>query len=91
MTPAAVLTPLLIERSFAGGVWELTANEMIWTIGSLVGGGFVSLRGQFQNKVRTAAICLLAFGVTFGLLGVARPWSIGIMGIAGLLPIIITA
>lgn len=94
MTPAAVLTPLLIERSFAGGVWELTANEMIWTIGSLVGGGFVSLRGQFQNKVRTAAICLLAFGVTFGLLGVARPLLVylAIMGIAGFfLPIIITA
>lgn len=94
MTPAAVLTPLLIERSFAGGVWELTANEMIWTIGSLVGGGFVSLRGQFQNKVRTAAICLLAFGVTFGLLGVARPFLVylAIMGIAGFfLPIIITA
>jgi len=94
MTPAAVLTPLLIERSFAGGVWELTANEMIWTIGSLVGGGFVSLRGQFQNKVRTAAICPLAFGVTFGLLGVARPFLVylAIMGIAGFfLPIIITA
>lgn len=94
MTPAAVLTPLLIERSFAGGVWELTANEIIWTVGSLVGGGFVSLRGQFQNKVRTAAICLLAFGVTFGLLGIARPFLVylAIMGIAGFfLPIIITA
>lgn len=90
MTPAAVLTPLLIERSFDGGVWELTANEVIWTIGYLVGGGFVSLRGQFQNKVRTAAICLLAFGVTFSLLGLARPF-LAVMGIAGFfLPIIIT-
>lgn len=29
ITPAAVLTPLLVERSFGGDVWRLTANEMV--------------------------------------------------------------
>jgi DHA3 family macrolide efflux protein-like MFS transporter len=94
VTPAAVLTPLLVERSFGGDVWRLTANEVVWTVGSLIGGAFVSLRGEFKDKIRTAAICLVAFGVTFALLGVARHFTIYliIMGTAGFfMPIIATA
>lgn len=94
ITPAAVLSPLLVERSFGSDVWRLTANEIVWTIGTLVGGVFVSLRGGFQDKVRTAAICLVGFGVTFGLLGVAGHFTVYliIMGIAGFfMPIIATA
>ena len=30
ITPATVLTPLLIERTFGDEVWRLTANEIIW-------------------------------------------------------------
>jgi DHA3 family macrolide efflux protein-like MFS transporter len=71
VTPAAVLTPLLVERTFGSDVWRLTANEIVWTIGSLLGGVFVSLRGEFKDKIRTAAICLVAFGITFALLGIA--------------------
>ncbi|MGI6451492.1 MAG: MFS transporter [Desulfitobacteriia bacterium] len=94
ITPAAVLTPLLVERSFGSDVWRLTANEMVWTIGSLLGGVFVSLKGDFKDKIRTVALCLVAFGITFGLLGVARNFIVYllIMGIAGFfMPLIATA
>ncbi len=94
VTPAAVLTPLLVGRSFGNDVWRLTANEMVWTIGSLIGGVFVSLRGEFKDKIRTVAICLVGFGVTFALLGVANSFTIYllIMGTAGFfMPIIATA
>ncbi|MDD2497209.1 MAG: MFS transporter [Desulfitobacteriaceae bacterium] len=94
ITPAAVLTPLLVERSFGGDVWRLTANEVVWTVGSLIGGAFVSLHGEFKDKIRTVAICLVAFGVTFALLGVAHYFTIYliIMGTAGFfMPIIATA
>lgn len=93
ITPAAVLTPLLIERSFGNEVWRLTANEIVWTIGSLIGGVFVSVYGDFKDKVRTIAICLVAFGVTFGLLGVAGNFIVYliIMGTAGFfMPVIAT-
>ncbi|MGI6702788.1 MAG: MFS transporter [Clostridia bacterium] len=93
-TPASVLTPLLVERSLGGGVWHLTANEIVWTVGSLVGGAFVSIKGEFRDKVRTVALCLVAFGVTFALLGVAGNFYVYliIMGIAGFfMPIISTA
>lgn len=94
ITPASVLTPLQIERSFGSDVWRLTANEMVWTIGSLIGGVFVSLRGDFKDKVCTIAICLVAFGISFGLLGITRNFILYliIMGTAGFfMPIIATA
>lgn len=94
ITPAAFFTPLMIERSFGSEVWRLTANEIVWTVGSLVGGIFVSIYGGFKDKVRTISICLIAFGVTFGLLGVAGNFVIYlvIMGVSGFfMPIIATA
>jgi len=94
ITPAAVLTPLLVERSFGSDVWRLTANEVSWTVGTLFGGVFVSLHGSFKDKIRTIALCLVAFGVTFVLLGLAGNFTLYlmVMGISGLfLPIIATA
>lgn len=71
ITPAAILSPLMVQRSFGPEVWRLTANEVSWTVGNLLGGIYVSLKGEFKNKVRTIAMCLLAFGVVFVLLGFA--------------------
>lgn len=93
LTPAAVLTPLLVERSFGNDVWRLTAHEIVWTLGSLVGGVFVSMKGEFHDKIRTVAICLVGFGVTFALMGIAGSFTLYllIMGIAGFfMPIIAT-
>ncbi|MGI6557857.1 MAG: MFS transporter [Limnochordia bacterium] len=94
ITPAAVLTPLLVKRSFGGEIWRLTANEMFWTAGTIVGGLFVSLRGEFRDKIRTIALCLVAFGATFGLLGMARNFAMYLltMGTAGFfMPVMATA
>ncbi|HEY8344645.1 MAG TPA: MFS transporter [Bacillota bacterium] len=94
ITPAAFLTPIMIERSFGNEVWRLTANEMIWTVGSLLGGVYVSWHGEFKNKVRTIAISLIGFGVTFGLLGTAKWFLLYLffMGCAGFfMPVIATA
>jgi len=82
-----------VERSFGGDVWRLTANEMVWTIGSLLGGIFVSLKGTFQDKILTTAICLMGFSVTFALLGIVGGFIVYllIMGSAGFfMPIIAT-
>lgn len=94
ITPAAVLSPLMVQRTFGNEVWMLTANELSWTLGSLVGGLFVAIKGDFKDKVLTVAVCLVAFGVIFGLLGIA--WDIVsyliFMGIGGFfLPAISTA
>lgn len=71
VTPAAVLSPLLIARSFGGEVWRLTANEIAWAGASILGGVFVSLYGDFKDKPRALAVCLAAFGLNFALMGLA--------------------
>jgi DHA3 family macrolide efflux protein-like MFS transporter len=94
VTPAAVLTPLMVERTFGSEIWRLTANEIAWTVGSIFGGVFVSLKAKFNDKAKTVALCLIAFGVMFGLLGVAWSFTIFLvfMGIAGcFLPVMATA
>ena len=51
ITPAAFLSPLRVARNFGGEVWRLTANEIFWTAGSLLGGAYIAWRGDFHDKV----------------------------------------
>jgi len=93
-TPAAILTPLMVDRSFSGGIWGLTANELSWTLGSILGGIYVSMKGEFQDKIVTIALCIVAFGIIFGFMGLAGNIAtyLLLMGLAGIfMPIIITA
>ena len=69
ITPAAFLTPLMIERTFGSEVWRLSANEIVWTVGSLLGGIFVAWKGNFKDKWRVMAVSYIGFGITFLLLG----------------------
>lgn len=94
LTPAAILTPLLVERTFGPEVWRLTVNEVSWTIGNLIGGILVSLRGHFNDKVKAIAISLIALGIGFALLGMAPFFSLYllIMTLVGIfMPILTTA
>lgn len=94
ITPAAILTPLLVERTFGSEVWRLTLNEMVWTGGALLGGLLVSLKGNFKNKIKAIALSLVAFGACFALLGVAPTFVLYliVMGLGGIfVPFINTA
>lgn len=94
VTPAAILTPLLVERSFGSEIWKLTANEIAWTAGSLLGGLFIAIKGQFKDKVKTIALAWVGFGIGFTLLGIAKPFwlYLVVMGFVGIfMPILATA
>ena len=93
-TPVSFLTPIMIGRSFGGEAWRLSMNEIVWSVGSLLGGVAVSWRGEFRDKVRTIGLCVVAFGVCFALLGlVGNFWLYMLaMGVAGFfLPVHTTA
>lgn len=93
-TPVSFLTPVMIERSFGPEVWRLSANEIVWTVGSLVGGLYVSIKGVFHDKLKTIGYCITAFGILFGLLGMAEGFMLylAIMAAAGFfLPVVTTA
>lgn len=63
VTPAAILSPLLIARSFGEEVWRLTANEMAWSLGMVVGGMLIAAWGGFHNKIHTLALGTILFGL----------------------------
>lgn len=87
--PVAFLTPLQVTRSFGDDVWRLTAIEITFSIGMMIGGGFMASWGGFKNKIHTMTLaalvmgaCTFALGITpnfwiylvfMGLVGVAMP------------------
>ena len=91
--PAGALTPLMVARSFGPEVWRLTANELVWSAASVLGGIFVARHGDFIDKPRGLALCLAAFGLCFGFLGLAVHFALylALMGLAGFfMPIFVT-
>ncbi|EAZ87478.1 MFS transporter [Lysinibacillus fusiformis] len=68
--PAAFLTPLQVTRSFGNDVWRLTAIEMAFAIGMLMGGIAIATWGGFKNKVHTMTLSALLFGLCTLALGV---------------------
>lgn len=94
ITPASFLSPLMVARTFGDEVWKLTANEMLWTAGSLIGGALIAWKGDFQNKITAIAVSLSGFGITFALMGCTdRFWLFLVLDcICGMfLPVLVTA
>ena len=70
MAPASFLTPLQVTRSFGGDVWRLTAIEMAFSIGMVIGGGLLAVWGGMKNHIHTMtaagfvfSLCTFAFGI----------------------------
>ena len=87
MAPAAFLTPLQVTRSFGGEVWHLTAIEIAFSIGMMVGGGLIASWGGFQNKITTLGFASVIMGVCTFALGIVPIFWIylvfmGVFGIA---------
>ncbi|MGE4283954.1 MAG: MFS transporter [Clostridia bacterium] len=88
--PAAFLTPLQVTRSFGDDVWRLTAIEIVFSGGMMVGGVVMASWGGFRNKTHTmvlstliTGLCTFALGVIpvfwiylifMGLIGVSMPF-----------------
>ncbi|WNS76495.1 MFS transporter [Bacillus sp. DTU_2020_1000418_1_SI_GHA_SEK_038] len=70
MAPAAFLTPLQVTRSFGGDVWRLTAIEIAFSIGMMVGGGIIASWGGFPNKMKTLGFASVIMGVCTFALGI---------------------
>lgn len=70
MAPAAFLPPLHVARVFGSEVWLLTAIELAFSIGMMIGGGIIAAWGGMKNHIHTIVIggvvfslCTLAFGL----------------------------
>ncbi|MDM5326385.1 MFS transporter [Neobacillus sp. CF12] len=83
--PVAFLTPLQVTRSFGDDVWRLTAIEITFSIGMMLGGVFMASWGGFKNKIHTMTLAALVMGACTFALGVVPNFWIYIifMGIVG--------
>ena len=94
IVPAAFLTPLLVTRVFGDEVWKLTANEMLFSAGSILGGLIIAAWGGFKNRIHMLGAACIAFGVLTFALGFASIFAVflAIMFITGVaLPFFNTA
>lgn len=85
--PVAFLTPLQVTRSFGNDVWRLTAIEITFSIGMMVGGFIMASWGGFKNKIHSMSLSMLVTGACTFALGVVPIFWIylmfmGIVGIA---------
>ena len=70
MAPASFLTPLQVTRSFGDDVWRLSAIEIAFSIGMMVGGGIIASWGGFQNKIKTLGFASIIMGICTFALGI---------------------
>ena len=90
IAPLAFLTPLQVARSFGDDVWRLTAIEVTYSIGMMLGGIIMASWGGFKNKIHTIVFASLAIGTCTFALGIVPFFGtyLFVMGLVGLvLPI----
>ncbi|QDE70227.1 MULTISPECIES: MFS transporter [Myxococcus] len=87
ITPAAFLTPLQTARSFGDEVWRLTAIEMVFSVGMMMGGAALAAWGGFSSRMRTMVASNVIMGACTVALGVVPHFGVylaamGIFGVA---------
>lgn len=80
----------MVTRTFGVEEWRLTLNEIVFFVGSIIGGGLISIWGGFKNKIYTLALgCFLCgiIGITMGVVSFANMFILYliVMGLMGLI------
>ncbi|WP_341358449.1 MFS transporter [Georgenia sp. M64] len=80
------LTPLMMVRTFGEEVWKLTALELAFSIGMMLGGAAIAAWGGLQNRVVMVLGSTFVFGALAVGMGLAtHMWVfIGLMFLVGL-------
>lgn len=71
ISPSAFLTPLMVSRTFGPEVWRLTASEMTYSFGMILGGLLITSWGGFRKKLNTTMLAGAFYGVMMIGLGAA--------------------
>ncbi|MDR1263226.1 MAG: MFS transporter [Oscillospiraceae bacterium] len=84
LSPAVVLTPLQVTRDFGGEVWRLSAIEITFSLGMVLGGLALGTTGGFKNRVWSIALACCVFGVCAVGLGVTENFPVYLALMAGI-------
>ncbi|WP_041139323.1 MFS transporter [Beduini massiliensis] len=71
ISPSAFLTPLMVNRTFGPQVWRLTASEMTYSLGMVIGGLLFTTWGGFKKKMNTTLLAGGLYGMIMIGLGLA--------------------
>ncbi len=69
ISPAAFLSPLFIARVFGEDVWMLTANEIAYSLGTMLGGILIAKWNRVKNRINIIALSCIIIGITNLVLG----------------------
>lgn len=64
ITPVAFLSPVAVVRNFGDEVWRLSAIEIAFSGGMMLGGAIISWWGGFKNGINTIALSCFIVGLT---------------------------
>lgn len=70
--PVVFLTPLMVARSFGPEPWRLVVHEVVFSVGSILGGIAVSVWGGFRNKTHSLIVASALFGLTTIIMGFSQ-------------------
>ena len=79
VAPIAMLTPLLVARSYGEEYWRLTINEISFFGGTIVGGFLIVIWQGFKNKVRTFSTSLTVLGLLTLFMGMTDQFTLYII------------
>jgi DHA3 family macrolide efflux protein-like MFS transporter len=71
VVPPSYLTPLMIVRTFGEEVWMLTANEVAFSVGMVLGGALLAAWGSGRDRMDLLTGATIAMGVLTVLLGLS--------------------
>lgn len=74
VAPSSQLSTLFVKRTFGAEVWRLTANELLWTIGALLGSLYITAHKQLPHKIRLITVGFVGSGISFAVMGIPEPF-----------------
>ena len=85
ISPVAMFNVPMVTQVFGDDYWYLTANELAFSIGALLGAAGLSAWGGFQNRLKTLALGTLAVGATGVAIGITKNFwfYLAAIGLAG--------
>lgn len=63
ISPSAFLTPLMVSRTFGPEVFRLTASEMTYSLGMVLGGLLITSFGGFEKRMDTTMMAGAFYGI----------------------------
>lgn len=74
VAPSSQLSTLFVKRAFGSPVWRLTLNELLWTMGALLGSFYITMQKRLPHKIKLITLGFIGSGISFAVMGLPEPF-----------------